>query len=58
MIRANAELQSMISEIEVAHELFGLDPKEMKFWMDLVEREIRLVKAVMKKDRERYKNLP
>ena len=58
LIRANAELQSMISEIEVAHEIFGLEPKEMTFWMDLVEREIRLVKAVMKKDRERYRNLP
>lgn len=58
LIRANAELQSMVSEIEVAYELFGMDLKEMRFWMDMVEREIRLVKAVMKKDRERYKNLP
>ena len=30
----------------------------MKFWMDIVEREIRLVKGTMNKDRERYKDLP
>ena len=30
----------------------------MRFWMDLVDKEIRLVKAVLKKDKERYKNLP
>ncbi len=58
LIRANAELNSLVSQIEVAQELFGLEPKTIKFWMDIVEREIRLVKAVMKKDRERYKELP
>ncbi len=56
-LRANAQLNSMVSQIEVAHELFGLEPNVMKFWMDLVEKEIRLVKAILKKDRERYKNI-
>ena len=58
LLRANAELQSLVSQIEVAHELFGLEPDKMKFWMDIVEKEIRLVKGTMKKDRERYQNLP
>jgi tryptophan 2,3-dioxygenase len=58
LLRANAELNSLISQIEVAHELFGLEHNVMKFWMDIVEREIRLVKGTLKKDRERYKNLP
>ena len=58
LLRANAELNSLISQIEVAHELFGLEHNVMKFWMDIVDREIRLVKGTLKKDRERYKNLP
>jgi len=56
-LRANAELQSLISQLEVAHELFGIESDVMIHWMELVETEIRLVKAVLKKDRERYKNL-
>lgn len=58
LLRANAELNSLISQIEVAGELFGLEPDKMKFWMEIVEKEIRLVKGTMKKDRERYKDLP
>lgn len=58
LLRANAELNSLVSQIEVAAELFGLEPETMQYWMEIVEREIRLVKAVMKKDRERYKELP
>ena len=57
-IRANAELQSMISQLEVAQELFGIEMNTLKFWVDIIDSEIRLVKAVMKSDRERYKNLP
>ena len=57
LIKANAELNSLVSQIEVAHELFGLEPNVMKHWMDIVEKEIRLVKGTMKKDKERYKNL-
>ena len=57
LIKANAELNSLVSQIEVAHELFGLEPNVMKYWMDIVEKEIRLVKGTMKKDKERYKNL-
>ena len=56
-IRANAELQSMISQLEVAQELFGIEMETLKYWVDIIDTEIRLVKAVMKADRERYKNL-
>ena len=58
LIEANAMLQDLASQIEVANELFGIDGDAMKFWMDIVEREIRLVKGTMNKDRERYKDLP
>ena len=57
-IRANAELQSMISQLEVAQELFGIDMDTLMFWMNIIDTEIRLVKAVIKSDRERYKDLP
>ncbi len=57
-IRANMELQSMISQLEVAQELFGIEMETLKYWMTIIDTEIRLVKAVMKADRERYKNLP
>lgn len=58
LLWANAELNSLVSQIEVAGELFGLEPRVMKFWMEIIDREIRLVKGTMKKDKERYKNLP
>lgn len=58
LLRANAELQSLVSQIEVAQQLFGIEPDALRYWMEIVDREIRLVKAVLKKDRERYKNLP
>ena len=58
MLRANAELNSLVAQIEVANELFGLEADKMKYWMDIVEQEIRLVKGAIKKDRERYKDLP
>lgn len=57
-LRANAELNNLVSLIEVANELFGIEMDALKYWMDIVEYEIRLVKAVMKSDRERYKELP
>ena len=57
LLRANAELNSFVSQIEIAHEMFGLEPKLIQGWMDLVDREIRLVKGTMKKDNERYKHL-
>ena len=54
-LRANAELNSLVSQIELANELFGLEANVMKHWMELVETEIRLVKAVMKKEKEKFK---
>lgn len=58
LLEAGAELRSLVSQIEVATELFGIEERSMRYWMDLVDKEIRLIKAVLKKDKERYKNLP
>ena len=57
MIRANSLIQSLVSQIEVAKELFGIDSDSIKFWMEIVDKEDRLIKSVIKKDRERYKNI-
>lgn len=57
-LNAYAELQNLVSQIEVAHELFGIEANIMQQWMEMVEKEIRLVKAVMKKDGVRYQELP
>ena len=57
-LKAYAELQSMISQLEVAQELFGVEMETMKRWMEIVDSELRLVKAVLKNDRARYKELP
>lgn len=56
-LKANAQLQSLVSQVEVAHELFGLEHNVKKYWMDLIDTEIRLVKGIMKSDKERLKNV-
>ena len=44
--------------VEVAQELFGIEPDTLKYWMEMVNAELLLIRAVLKNDRERYKNLP
>lgn len=56
-ICARAGLYSIVSQVEVAHEIFGLDPDAMKYWMKIISEEIRLLKGVMEEDYKRYKNL-
>lgn len=50
LLKANAELFNLVSQIEVAHEMFGLEPNVMSFWSELIEKEIRLIKAVVRKE--------
>ena len=57
-MRAYAELQSLISQIEVAYEIVKFDEKILHEWASLIDSEMKLVQAVIKKDRERYKDLP
>lgn len=38
--------------------MFGIEEKAMMYWTEMVSKEIRLVKGAMKKDKERYKDLP
>ena len=56
-LRAYAELQSLVSQIEVAYELLRFDEKILQEWASLINSEMKLIQSVMKKDRERYKNI-
>lgn len=57
-LQANAELYNLVGQIEVAHELVKFDPAILREWSGLISTEIRLVKGILKSDRERTKNLP
>ena len=57
-IKAYVELQSLVSQIELAYEILHFEEKVLHEWARLISDEMKLVQAVMKKDRERYKNLP
>ena len=57
-MKANCELQDYVSQLELHYEIVKFDEKIIKELMHLAEHEIVLVKAVLKKDRERYKDLP
>ena len=57
LLRALAELNNMVSQIEVANELLGLELNVLELWMEMIDREIKLIKALLKKDRERYKSI-
>lgn len=68
---AHSELRALVAQVEVAAEMFGvrrdgspygeIEDKEghkLDYWMDMVYREIRLVKGVLKRDAQRFKDLP
>ena len=57
-LNAGAELQNLVSQIEVAYELFRFEAGVMVHWMELVDSEIKLLKALLKSDKSRYKDLP
>lgn len=57
LLRAIAELNSMVSQVEVAAEMFHIEPDGLKYWMELIDKELRLIKGVLKEDRERYKKI-
>ena len=56
-LKAYAELQNLVSQIEVAYELLHFEEKVLHEWAGLINEELKLIQAVLKKDRERYKNI-
>lgn len=55
---ALAETQALISKIEVAVEVLQLNPASIQHWMELIWKEDRLIRAILKSDRKRYASLP
>ena len=56
-IKAKAEINALVSEIEVAKELFEIDDNSMKYWMSLVDKELALLKGLIKAERKKYKKM-
>ena len=54
LLKAYAGLHSMVSQLEVARELIGIDGRVMSYWVNLIISEIRLVQAVIRRDAERF----
>lgn len=57
-LQAYAELQALISLISTAYDMFPISENAIVEWMRLINEELRLLKALMKADKQRYKNLP
>lgn len=56
-LTAYAEVQSMITQVDVAREVC-LVRKEIIFeWTKLIDREMQLIKAVLDSDKRRFNNL-
>lgn len=56
-LHAYAEFQNLISQINIAYNLFPIPEKTIVAWMGLINDELRLLKSVLKNDKARYKNL-
>lgn len=56
-IRANCSLQCLISQLDIAKDLFcgDVDDKVWIKWIDLITTESKLIAAVKKSDSERFK---
>jgi len=57
-LEAYAELQSLISQITTAYEMFPVEESVIVEWMRLIQQELGLLKSLMKSDKQRYKSLP
>ena len=55
-IKAKAEVNNIVSQIEVACELFEIDDKAMIYWMELVKKENELLKGLLRSERAKLKN--
>ena len=56
-IKARAECNNLVSQVEVASEMFHIDADSVLHWMELIDTEIKLITGVMRSDKERLKNL-
>ena len=57
-LEAKAALSDFVSLLEVAKEVIEFDANVFFHWMEFVDKQEKLIKGVLDKDRKRYKNLP
>lgn len=56
-MKAYTQIQSLISLINAAHEMFGVSGKTMQRWMEMISVETNLIKGVLEADKKRFKHL-
>lgn len=56
-MKAYTQIQSLISLINAAHEMFGISGKTMHRWMEMISIETNLIKGVLEADKKRFKHL-
>ena len=56
-MKAYTQIQSLISLINAAHEMFGISGKTLQRWMEMISAETNLIKGVLEADKKRFKNL-
>lgn len=56
-IEAYTQIQSLISLINAAHEMFGISGKVMQKWMEMISVETNLIRGVLEADKKRFKHL-
>lgn len=57
-LEALGELQAFVSKLELAEPICHIKGNEMAHWMELVMKEQRLIKALLRVERDKFKNLP
>ena len=60
LIKANCDLQAFMSQLDIARAVLN-DVVSVSIWctwLEYIEEEAKLISAVRKADKERYKNLP
>lgn len=57
-LAAQSEIAELVKQIEFLAEVMGVEKAIYAEWMELIDYEDRLIRGILKKDRERYKTLP
>jgi hypothetical protein len=57
-INAACKYKFLIAQMEVIHDISGIGTDKMLEMSALIYKELELLKAIIKKDKARYKNLP
>jgi len=55
LVDAKLDLISMVSKIELAQEIIKIKEGSIIHWLGLIDKEMKLIKGVIEKDKERFK---